>query len=428
MEHSTSFSSTEAQRPRARSTKLRRPQTNIEERLHRQLHLLQRERDTQRALADIKICWYGPLWRPMGYAVHNRELATRLMTRIPGLVLIPTQGLPGPPSPLQLQMLKRSAHPSTADDADLVIQCTPTTPYRLGARYSVLLTTIESRRPHHGLVNRLKLHDELWFPCTYNARSIPRDVRRGRPIRVMPEGVDTTVFYPLRPAPPPLKSHRKLYTFHSDWSGRKGHRLLLQSWCRFQPDHPDAALLLLSKPGMNTDYPAVLQMTKELNSMLPAGRRPSDYNIELLTAAVSNRMLNRIYNQTYCGVLPSLGEAWSLFPCQLSAVGRPTITTAFGGHLDYLNHGNAYLITVDHFGAIDQGHKSAVCFYNDVDFAIPDGDHLTALLHFTYHHERDVERRGARAFHRVTTRFTWNMAADKVFRRILELCDLLSTS
>lgn len=380
------------------------------------------------AVAASKICWYGPLWRPMGYAVHNRELVARLLDRIPHIVLIPTQTLPGPPSPLHLRMLQHVAHPSAADAADLVIQCTPTTPYRLGARYSVLLTTIESRRPHPGLVNRLLLHDELWFPCRYNTRSIPRFVRVGRPLRTMPEGVDPRTFYPLCPAPPPLKSHRKLYTFHSDWSGRKGHRQLITAWCRFQPNHPDAALLLISKPGMNSDYPAVLQMTKELNSMLPPRTTPRDFNIELLTATISNKALNRIYNQTYCGVLPTLGEAWSLFPCQLAAVGRPTITTAFGGHLDYLNTSNAYLISVKTFGPIDNGHKSAVAFYNNVTFPIPDTDHLTDLLHFTYHHPAHVNALGQRARRRVLSRFTWDIAADKVYKRIREICALLSTS
>jgi glycosyltransferase involved in cell wall biosynthesis len=179
---------------------------------------------------------------------------------------------------------------------------------------------------------------------------------------------------------------------------------------------------------MNSDLPAVRQMIKELNSMLPTGKTPRDLNIIIQTATISNRALNRIYNQTYCGVLPTLGEAWSLFPCQLAAVGRPTITTAFGGHLDYLNYLNSYLISLEGFGPIDNGHKSAVAFYNNVTFPIPDVDHLTHLLDFTYHHPRDVERRGRRARHRVLSHFTWDMAADKVYKRILQICTQLSTS
>lgn len=364
----------------------------------------------------------------MGYAMHNRQLVLRLLDRLPNMLLIPTQNLPGPPDREQRQMLPRITSPAHAHGADLVIQCTPTTPYRLNVRYSVILTTIESVAPHPGLSRRLMLHDEVWVPCSWNKKIIPRYVKRGRPVLVMPEGADPRTFYPQDPAPRPYKTHRKLYLFHSDWQDRKGHRQLIQAWCRFQPDHPDAALLLIAKLGMCTELEAVRRMLQEINALIPGTRSPADYNIELLPNVIPDSELNTIYNQTYCGILPTRGEAWSLFPCQLAAVGRPTITTAYSGHLEYLNHRNSYLVSVKSFGPINEGKKCAVDFYNHMLFPTADVDHLTDLLRFTYNHPEHVERTGRRAYHDVTTRWTWDRAADKVYRRIEQLCRQLSTS
>lgn len=386
-----------------------------------------------------RIYWYGPLWRPMGYAMHNRQLVLRLLDRLPNMLLIPTQGLPGPPTAEHKRMLPRIVAPQHAKGADLVIQCTPSTQYRLEARYSVLITTIESVTPHPQLVKRMLIHDEVWLPCNWNKRILPEWIRqrpwktggpksRTRPVYVMPEGADPSVFYPLSPAPRPYKGHEKLYTFHSDWQDRKGHRQLIRAWTRFQPDHPDAMLLLIAKLGMCTELEACMRMLEELRSLLPKGRTPQDYKIEILPNVIPDRDLNRIYNQTYCGVLPTRGEAWSLFPCQLAAAGRPTITTAYSGHLHYLNPRNAYLISVDSFGPINEGKLCAVDFYNYMTFPTASVDHLTALFQFTYNHPRHVEEKARRVYHDVTTRWTWDLAADKVYRRIAQLCRRLSTS
>jgi glycosyltransferase involved in cell wall biosynthesis len=362
------------------------------------------------------------MWEHQGYATHNRELVKRLLPLIPSMTIFPTTGFPENPEPLHVELRKRAIFGPPPQVPDLAIQCTPTTPYRIESKFLVLLTTIESRKAHPGIPLRMQLADEIWLPCRQNARALPHWLRAQKTLKIMPEGIDPDVFYPLDPPPRQYRAAEKLYTFHGDCSHRKGIQYLIPAWCNVKDQLPGAHLLLITKHGMCTEPEAVQRLIAWIHSLVPPGTSINDNRIYLITHTIPDRQLNEIYNQTYCGVLPSLGEAWSLFPCQLAAAGRPVITTAYGGHLEYLNYWNSFLISVDHFGEISPGTKSGVDFYNYVDFPHPDQTHLEKLFVFTYNHPEHVERKAARVMHRVRSRFTWDSAANKVYRRIVELC------
>lgn len=377
------------------------------------------------ATSDKKILWYGPIWEHAGYATHSRELVKQLLKSIPSLRIIPTTDPPPTTDPELLALRPYCVPFRESIGADIVIQCTPTTAYRLPAKYSILLTTIESARPHDQLVRRLTLHDEIWLPSKFNRRILPRWLKRRMPVLVMPEGADADTFKPLSHATDARFYLKKVYTFHSDWSDRKGIKELIAAWLNVYKLMPPARLLLITKKGMSTEADARSLLLKELLRMLPAGHPISDFNIRLELNDVSAQQLNELYNLTYCGVLPTKGEAWSLFPNQLAAAGRPCITTNFSGHLHYLNKRNAYLIRVKSFGPILDGKTCAVDFYNFVPFALPDQHHLEKLFLFTYNHPQDVQRRGDRARADVLKHWTWNQAAQHVLRRLHFLCNRL---
>lgn len=368
------------------------------------------------------IVLHAPMWEHQGYATHARELGLRLKERIPGLLFNPTTFLPGNPEPIHRFIHEHSVPRGDTRVPDLVIQCTPTVPYQVACRYHVLLTTIESHKPHPALVRRLALSDEVWVPSRHNRRIIPTSVKLSMPVKIMPEGADPKKFYPITGRVTPYRGIKKLFTYHSDWSHRKGIHTLIPAWCNVQPHMPDAGLLLITKHGMCTEPEAIEKLLHELYTLLPAGKSAHDFRILLITHTIPDSQLNEIYNKTYCGVLPTRGEAWSLFPCQLAAAGRPVITTAYGGHLDYLSRRTSYLVNIKGFGELMPGETCDVSFYNFVPFAIPDPQHLEQLLVFAYNHPRDVERRAALSYRSVIPRFTWDAAADKAHRRIEQIC------
>ena len=371
------------------------------------------------------ILWHAPMYEHQGFATHSRELALRLIDRLPGLRFLPTTSFPQHPEPTHLRIRDLTVPTGSGLNADLVIQCTPTTPYTVSAKYKVLLTTIESAKPHHALILRCTLHDELWVVSDFNYRILPRWLKRRMPVKIMPEGADPTKFYPMNGDIPPYRGVKKLFTFHSDWQHRKGPHTLIPAWCNVHHLMPDAALLLITKHGMCTEPEAVQKLLAELYALIPKGKSLVDLRILLVTHTIPDAQLNKIYNQTYCGVLPTRGEAWSLFPCQLAAAGKPVITTAHGGHLHYLNNRNAYLISVSGFGELLPPKFCKVGFYNYMPFPIPDGDHLEKLFLFAYNHPDDVQRRGNRAYHAVIPRYTWDAAADRVYERIEQICSRL---
>ncbi len=51
-----------------------------------------------------------------------------------------------------------------------------------------------------------------------------------------------------------------------------------------------------------------------------------------------------LYHQAHVFVLPSLGEGFGLPLLEAMATGCPTIGTNYSGHLDFMNHGNSWLV------------------------------------------------------------------------------------
>ncbi len=65
----------------------------------------------------------------------------------------------------------------------------------------------------------------------------------------------------------------------------------------------------------------------------------------------------RIFASADAFVLPSRGEGWGLPLMEAMSMGLPTIATAFGGNLDFMNGTNSYLVKV----SLPCGMRACIC-------------------------------------------------------------------
>jgi glycosyltransferase involved in cell wall biosynthesis len=90
----------------------------------------------------------------------------------------------------------------------------------------------------------------------------------------------------------------------------------------------------------------------------------------------------------------------------------PVIVTDYGGHTDYVNNGNGYLIEVEKFVNV----YDPVFFPHKRKYGVwaqPNLDHMAQIMRYVTNHRAEIQAKGARARKDVVENWTWNHAAEK---------------
>jgi glycosyltransferase involved in cell wall biosynthesis len=171
-------------------------------------------------------------------------------------------------------------------------------------------------------------------------------------IFVIPEAVDPTFFRPLRDGTKPLYPKQPgEFVFLSvfKFEERKNWRGLLDAFVHeFHSNlsNPEpVSLRIFTKPYAGAmpgwEVTAHLrQKHRRLNVTQLLER------ITIVSDSVSANTMPRIFASADAFVLPSRGEGWGLPLMEAMAMELPTIGTAFGGNLDFMNPDNSYLVNV----------------------------------------------------------------------------------
>lgn len=99
------------------------------------------------------------------------------------------------------------------------------------------------------------------------------------------------------------------------------------------------------------------------------------------------------------------------------ACGLPTIATNWSGPADFLSPETGYPLQVR-----SMVKAEARCpYYEGFEWADPDFDHLRFLMREVFDNPEQARAKGLAAAAGVAAEHTWEHAADKVKRRLLEL-------
>ncbi len=291
----------------------------------------------------LPLVWHGPLLEPSGYADEARALllaleqagrpvaarearSSRLQARVTGA---------------QLGAVRRAcARPVPQGGHVAVFHAVP----RLGQPLirdaaNVARTMFETAAIPASWVPRLLEVDEVWVPCRFNVDSFEQGGVPRERLRVLPETVDFQLFDPDDTEPLALPGRRRFaFLANFDFTDRKGWDVLLDAWADAFHPCDDVCLILkvISLAGVEE---------REMKARIAAhlgGRRTAP--IVLLARVLSTAELPRLYAAADAYVLPSRGEAWGRPYMEAMAMGLPTIGSRFGGPLEFMHDGNAWLV------------------------------------------------------------------------------------
>ena len=196
--------------------------------------------------------------------------------------------------------------------------------------------------------------DEIWVPSRHTHDILVRGGVPAARIRHVPQGMDFAAFphdakpYPL-PAPGDELRSRLLgaggpFTFLSvfAWSRRKGWDILLSAFvAEFPPGSGVRLVLKVSGFRSNT----LAEVAKQRDAHLAArGLAALPANVVWLDASLTERELAGLYRAADAFVLPTRAEGWGRPFMEAMAMGLPVIGTGWGGHMDFMDASNAYLL------------------------------------------------------------------------------------
>jgi glycosyltransferase involved in cell wall biosynthesis len=154
-------------------------------------------------------------------------------------------------------------------------------------------------------------------------------------LRVVPMGVDMTVFPPRDPP----SDGPTVFLHVGKWEARKGQDVLLEAFAKAFSPADDVELRLVSDNQLRSGRDDVW---KEEVARSPLADRIVILPRERTRAGLARRMA-----EAHCGVFPARSEGWNLCLVEMLATGREIIATDYSAHTQYLTDENARLVEID---------------------------------------------------------------------------------
>lgn len=279
-----------------------------------------------------EVVWKGPVGRSSGLGIASREYVKALK----GLGVRTTVGGTG-----------RRAKSASKKRKVLIYHYVPhTLNVRKERKHfdTIIVNTVwETTRIQKRWVGPINQADAVCVPSQQNKRALRASGIR-IPIFIVPHGVHARLFAP-RKKPLPSKKANRPFTFISifGFQHRKNPETLLRAyWEEFSA--ADSVRLIIKTEGYSPQ-----ENERWIRGRIQAykarlGIRKRTAPLQIIARHIDAKSLRNLYARGDVFVLPTRGEGVGLPFLEAMAGGIPVIATGWGGHMDFLNRKNAFLV------------------------------------------------------------------------------------
>jgi glycosyltransferase involved in cell wall biosynthesis len=380
-------------------------------------------KEPEPAREEVCATWHGPGFDYGGYANMNRRFMFGLSDMGDLIRYEKVESLNDADAELTRRLRKLSTN-RVPDYAPKVYGMVAPLHYDW-ARYKFLFTMMETRALHPHFVERCNCADELAVPSHW-CKEMFRESGVTKPMRVVPLGVDTSVFTPDA-EPLGFSSDLKDFVFISvfGWSMRKGYDVLVRAFFEEFTGRDDVSLLIMSRYYGSTDESKKKKIREDIAKIASLVDNPSKPHVLLFGDTLSERMMPRLYASAHCYVLISRGEGFGLPFCEAAACGLPVIASDYSGQTDFLDDENSYLVEVDGFRKMQELSWISY-FYEDAEFPVLGAsavEQTRAHMRRVYENYAEAQGKAELLRERVTTEYDWSVGIRKMHDRLAELND-----
>ena len=236
-----------------------------------------------------------------------------------------------------------------------------------------------------------------------------------KPIEVLFEGVNLDTYFPDN-SPCMIDFNIKesfAFLFVGHWlQGELGHDrknvgLLVKAFFETFKNKSKQPALILKTSGSNSSYMDRNDILRKINSIRNScqGKLP---NVYLLHGDFTDEEMNSLYNHSKVKAMVSLtkGEGFGRPLLEFTATKKPLITTAWSGHMDFLNPEFTTLIK----GNLENVHPSAAnhMLIKDSQWFAPNHVEISKSLKSVFENYKKYSELGKRQAHYSKTNFDWN--------------------
>jgi glycosyltransferase involved in cell wall biosynthesis len=206
------------------------------------------------------------------------------------------------------------------------------------------------------------------------------------------------------------------------WEPRKGWDVLLRAYSAAFQDNEPVSLYLLTHiwfpggPETYGDKHNTTHIAEEIKKVLGVSTLAAMPHFCILCVDMAESDVARLYKSVDAFVLPTFGEGWGLGAIQAMSMGLPTITTAWGGQLEFLRPNNSFMIGID--GVEEIPADSVYRWRLGKKWAIPSLNETRRLMRLVYDDRKLSARVGAAARQHVVKYFSEEAVAELVRRRL----------
>jgi glycosyltransferase involved in cell wall biosynthesis len=222
-------------------------------------------------------------------------------------------------------------------------------------------------------------------------------------IEIIPHGVNINLF--SSDLKPMKVNTKKKFIFLNVGSGfpRKGIDVLIKAYTEeFSKD--DAVCLVLKT------FPNIHNKVSELINTFTKQNSPEIIHID---RDISETELVSLHKRCNCFVTSTRGEGFGLPIAEAMLCKMPVIATNHGGHLDFCDEENSYLINFELVPS--KSHLKVEHAIPGSTWAEPDVQHLKQLMRHVYENRDSVEikEKVEKAYSNIINNFSWDAAAKK---------------
>jgi glycosyltransferase involved in cell wall biosynthesis len=288
-------------------------------------------------------------------------------------------------------------------------------------------------------IAQIKPINEVWVPGEWVRDTFVMNGVDASKVLVMPEAIDVDYFdpqvrarvaLPLTGAEEHWSRHcngpgdARNFNFFSNfkWEPRKGWDVLFDAYFSAFSS-ADAVSLYVLTNFLGTPFLNVTQIYDDFERWAtaaghdPASARMPHYCI--VTELVKEEIIGDFYNSADAFVLPTRGEGWGLPTIQAMALAKPTISTNYGGQLEFMTPDTSFLIELD--GVVEIPEDSQYGFMTGKKWAAPSVRHTAELMRYVHQERAHAAEVGKRARERIVGHFTEDAIAATANKRFNEV-------
>jgi glycosyltransferase involved in cell wall biosynthesis len=276
-------------------------------------------------------------------------------------------------------------------------------------RKNVLFSMFESYMMPPALAERLAGVDLLLVPSTFAGEVMAPYVRC--PIRVVPLGVDTSVFTSVRRRWWPGRPFVMLHVGAPN--ARKGVDVIEACWQEFFAHRPECRLYLKTT-GNAAEAEAEARRCGWVPTPYPGLVTHGNITLDLRTLPIA--ALVALYHQAHCFLFPTAGEGVGLSLLESLATGLPSVATRYSGLLDYTTEATVTYLpwTFRPAWAVDSEDAAPVV----TDSAWVEPRDLAAAIDAVMQDYDAAVRQGRRAAQHMRNNFSWDRAGRALVRAL----------